>query len=192
MVTPQITDILKFNPNINVIATCTNGSAAQNRNIALSHAAIGEIVIMLDDDITGFFNGWVEELIKPLALDDVVLVSARLLKPNGSLGMMSGDNYDLSEDYVECTQFPKRVPTACIAFRNNGVTFDENYIGSGFEDDDFCRQLAKKYPKGKFIINNAVQLIHLNEMKNQKGVFWKNNKYYYLVKWNDEMDRWGE
>ena len=31
----------------------------------------------------------------------------------------------------------KKIPTACIAFRKTHLRFDEKFIGSGFEDDDF-------------------------------------------------------
>ena len=187
----QVDEIRSYSPDVEIITTCTNGSASQNRNIALSKVNLGEIVIMLDDDITGFFPYWAERLIRPLELKDVVIVSARLMRPDGRLGIMSGDNYDMSQDYVDCFVFPKRVPTACIAFVNEGITFDESFIGSGYEDDDFCRQLSLKYPSGRFIINNTVKLIHLNEQKNQGGEFWKRNKAYYLSEWTDETNRWG-
>lgn len=166
----------------NLIPTCTNASAAVNRNIGLDRAKNG-LILMLDDDITGFYKGWDKDLIEPLlTYGGTMIVSARLLKPDGSIGNFMNWSYSNSrEDWIEIRE--KEVPTACIAFRNNDLRFDENYIGSGFEDNDICRQYQLKYPEGKFILNNKCKLIHLNEMKNQKDDYWKHNQAYYKKKW---------
>ena len=174
--------------NYRIIATCRKGSAAKNRNLGLNIAR-SEIIIMVDDDIIGFFQGWDRELITPLLKDcRVVMVSARLLNSDGSLGTMLGGKYSVDVNYLEVKK--KRIPITCCAFRNNKIRFDENYIGSGFEDDDFSKQLHRKYPNGKFIVNNKVKLIHLNERKNQQGKFWEHNKKYFLKKWKGEEDVW--
>jgi hypothetical protein len=159
------------------IATCEKTSAARNRNIGLI-AATTPIVVMVDDDIAGFYSGWWQELIKPLEDPNIVYVSARLTKTDGTnaLMMFAGNTHgDLCD--------VPRAPTACIAFRNDGTRFDEEFVGSGFEDDDFCAQISTKYPTGRFVINNRVRLIHLNEMKNQGGPIWEKNKAYFDSKW---------
>ncbi len=176
-----IDELHKKTPKANLIPTCKNVSAAVNRNYGLMQSK-SDIVIMVDDDVEGFFAGWEAQLIKPLINTDVAMVSARLLTNSGDLGQMVGHNYDTSKPLVEveCRQ----LPTACIAFRNDGTRFDNNYIGSGFEDNDFCFQLINKYGKGaKFLINNEVSLIHRNEMKNQGGINWKHNQSYFMNKW---------
>lgn len=180
---------------LKLIHTCYPGSAAKNRNIALDKIAEYEPVIMLDDDVTGFRHGWDEELIRPLYQgstgihSDVALVSARLFNSKGVPAHMMGDNYDMTQALVEVDA--KRLPTACIAFiKDSGIRFDEQFIGSGFEDDDFCKQLQENYPNGRFVINNKVVVVHKNEMKNQKTGFWYYNKAYYLRKWTDETSRW--
>ena len=72
------------------------------------------------------------------------MVAARLLRKDGSLAFTMAENYDLSKDYVVV----KKVPTACVAFRNDGTSFDQSFVGSGFEDDDFEKQLLFKYSPG--------------------------------------------
>jgi hypothetical protein len=116
------------------------------------------------------------------------MVSPRLLSPDGRLGHTLADNYDTEKKYVMIEK--RRLPTACIAFINDGTKFDEMFIGSGFEDDDFCKQLSIRYPDGLFVINNMVKLAHLNEQKNQGGKYWETNRRYFLKKWPDEPNRW--
>ena len=185
---------------VNIVHTCLQASAARNRNYALSKIQDHELVIMLDDDITGFTAGWERRLIQPFCIDSdvplfcpefkrIAMVSARLLKADGRTAHMMGENYDMSADIVVVDK--RRLPTACIAFiKQPAMKFDEQFVGSGFEDDDFCRQVQNLCPKGQFVINNTVKLIHANEMKNQKGPFWEYNKRHYLRKWPDEENRW--
>jgi len=175
-------------PSVKIIATCTSGSAAVNRNIGLSYMSRNECVVMIDDDVTGFFPGWYDKLVTPLLSDmNIAIIAARLLRPDGRLAYMMGENYNLEEHLVNVIE--KRVPTACIAFIHEGISFDESFVGSGFEDTDFCKQFAVRYPKGKFVVNNDVRLIHKNEMKCQKGEYWKKNQSYFVRKWPEEYDR---
>lgn len=162
-----------------VIATCRYLSAACNRNIGLN-AVKHEFVIMIDDDVTGFFEGWDRALIQPL-LDDpaIVYVSARLLNSDGTMQGAMGACFDVSKPYVKVPS----APSAAVAFRLSNIRFDESYIGSGFEDTDYCRQLTKNYPHGYFVINNNCRLTHQNEMKNQTGRFWEHNKNNFIRKW---------
>lgn len=184
-ITEFLDTIMMSTPDINIISSCFQTSASTNRNYCLNMAK-SEIVIMIDDDILGFFDDWHTKLIQPLSDPDVVMVSARLMDKDNKPGLMVGENYNMIDRLVEIEQ--RQLPTACIAFRNNGTRFDENYVGSGFEDNDFCHQLATKYPKGKFIINNDVKITHINEMKNQGNKFWKMNESYYLKKWGIKIE----
>jgi GT2 family glycosyltransferase len=151
-------------------------SAAQNRNAGLDQAK-RLIVIMLDDDMTGFTTAWNERLIKPLdKYPNLGIVSARLMNKDGSVGYMNSRNFDLKPDIVHV----KVVPTACIAFQRVGEYFDERYEGSGFEDTDFC--LAMKKRGYQIAINNRVKLVHLHEQKNQKP-HWGHNRSIFNEKW---------
>jgi len=169
-----------------IIASCQNASAAINRNFCLQFAR-SDILVMLDDDIEGFFPGWLSTLVAPLnSCDEVVMVSARLMAPDGSVGASCAGVHDIESKWVPVP--PKRdcvMPSAAIAFRNWGLRFDEHFIGSGFEDGDFCFQYLDLKPSVQFYINNQCKLIHRNEMKHQweNGHFEKNRRYFWR-KWH--------
>jgi hypothetical protein len=176
----QISAIRKTAPGCRIIPSCFSASAATNRNWTLLHA--GPLVVMVDDDIQGYFPGWAEKLCEPLKDTSVVMVSARLMKPDGKTpGVMMNIPPDLSQEIV--TVADRMVPSACIAFRNDGTHYDEAYEGAGFEDTDHCMQLGAKYPNGVWIIHNGVKLIHKNEMKGQQDYRFQKNRTYYLRKW---------
>jgi len=173
-------------PNvIHYIPTGFPASASINRNFGM-YQATGQIIIMIDDDIGGFYPGWHTDLVKPL-IDgpDVRIVSARLLTPAGDLSPMMGCTYDLSKpvDFAS-----PAILSAAIAFRRadvQDIKFDEAYIGSGFEDTDFCFQLRKKFGDEHcyFAVNNQCRLVHHHEMKNQAPHYQK-NKLYFASKWS--------
>ena len=175
----QISAIRKTAPGCRIMPSCFSVSAATNRNWTLYHA--GPVVVMVDDDIGGFFPGWAEKLCAPLNDPNVVMVSARLMKPDGTPGAMMDIAPDLSQEIVVVKQ--RMVPSACIAFHNDGTHYDETYAGAGFEDTDHCRQLGEKYPDGVWVIHNGVRLIHKNEMKGQGDYRFQQNREYYLRKW---------
>jgi hypothetical protein len=160
-----------------IIAANPGRSASQNRNICLNRSE-ANFVIMLDDDITGLHPFWNKQLIQELADPAIKLVSARLMKlpfpgqPAFPASMMSSR-------YIINTPFEivKKVPTACVAFRKTIIRFDENFKGSGFEDDVFCLDMGPV-----IIIDNKVKVIHLNEMKQQSDN-WEFNKNYFEEKY---------
>ena len=178
----QRDDILRTSLYVReVYVSAHPASASVNRNDCLNSVS-SDIVIMLDDDMTGFFTNWDKILIEPLLVDsDIYLVSARLMDKNGSPGAMMHNNNNYAPGWYPPKA--KFVPTSCIAFRRSEIRFDEMYVGSGWEDTDWCRQLDLKFPLGKVVINNNCRLTHLNEMKNQHGENWEKNKTYYTSKW---------
>ena len=156
-------------------------SASVNRNFCLMKAKT-KYVIMLDDDISGFTCGWAEGMLEPFELcNNVAMVSARLMRDRRTPGiMMSIDfKFEMTFQLVK-EQF---LPSSCIAFVNDGTRFDENYVGSGWEDTDYCESLQRKYPQHFWLINNNVQLIHANEMKNGQDGNYQINQRYYKKKW---------
>lgn len=168
-----------------LIVTCQSVSASKNRNYGLEIAE-SPIVIMIDDDMCGFFDGWETKLIEPFAIDNTIcMTSARLMNENGLYGQTSADNYDMQTNWAYVRR--KVLPSSAIAFINTELRFDETYIGSGFEDTDYCFQFYHKDPSYTFVINNEVELIHLNEMKEQKGDNWLKNESYFLDKWDGKM-----
>jgi GT2 family glycosyltransferase len=167
----------------NVYATCQPVSASKNRNIGLDKAST-EFIIMIDDDVHRFPPGWDQTLIQPLIDDPLcMMVSPRLLNPDGSLGQMLGHPPAL--DNGELWEVPRQeLPTACIAIRKNDLRFDEDFIGSGWEDTAYCAALRARHPQGKFVVHGGVRIIHVNEQKNQ-GVNFDHNRAIYVSKWGE-------
>ncbi len=169
-----------------ILYTGTNSSASVNRNIGLRQAT-GDMVVMVDDDIefTNISLNWLRDMVEVLSRDDVIMVSAQLLNKDHSYAYMTGlQDCNLSpRTYGETVVPSKKLLTACCAFKHNNLLFDENFIGSGFEDIDYCNQLAAFKPNGKFIVCHSSLAIHHNEAKNQRGEYWEYNKTHYERKW---------
>lgn len=175
----QVIKPIGISDDSELIISSQEGSAAYNRNWCLDRAK-GDIIIMIDDDITGFYPGWDKDLIKPLEDNSVSIVSARLINPNGTNAplMYEGTPYNI-------------VPSAAIAFRKTGIRFDEQFIG-GFEDTDFCKQLEQAFPQKHKVINKNCRLIHLGEKKRQEKMGEARKKF--VEKWGwvhspKKMDR---
>lgn len=179
--------IKQFDPqcsNYNYIPTGFQVSASINRNYGLlkSFQSNNEFIIMIDDDIGGFYEGWQNDLIQPLKDDkNVSISSARLLTEYGHLSPMNGPDTDIDKPLSICKNM---VLSAAIAFRkadiiqNNQLRFCMKMIGSGWEDTLFCKLFNKVYPEGKFVVNNNCRLIHFHEMKKQSEYFDYNRKVY--------------
>lgn len=180
----QLGEILSNDRDLTVNYACSQMSAAVNRNACLEYANT-EYVVMIDDDITGFFPGWSALLVEPLKDPEILYVSARLLDELGKPQMVMGFSKNINSDLVTVSI----APSAVIAFRNEGTRFCTKYQGSGFEDTDFHFQLKEKYGYDKkVVINNRVKLIHKHEMKNQNGVGegfnpFKENKKVFDQRW---------
>ncbi len=155
-----------------IIHTGINQSAAKNRNAGLNRA-VGDIIIMLDDDITGFYKGWDRELISELS-GVAKIISARLKNTDGSWQDTIGDVKDYETHIVETKD--NIIPSACIAFRKTDMRFNEDYKGAGFEDTSYCLRMTKD--GGKVVINNRCVLIHKNEKKNQDDYFAYNREVF--------------
>jgi glycosyltransferase involved in cell wall biosynthesis len=179
------------NGTFNVIATCQDASAAVNRNYGLAMAE-SPIVVMLDDDISGFKPGWLPALLKPFEDEEVVLVSARLVDEFGKRAPMMGGLCPMDNEWHPVNNSGyrdfTRVTTAAIAFRNphGQVLFDEEFIGSGYEDTDWMNRMNIAHQFERFLVNNRCRLIHANHEQNQGGEYFIHNKAYYLSKWPDD------
>lgn len=167
----------------NYIPTGYNASASVNRNAGLIRAD-NDIVIMIDDDIGGFYDGWQKDLIAPLLEENsqIAITSARLITPEGVNSPMLGSKYAIGLDYEIAEP---AVLSAAIAFNQKllaGIYFDPLYEGSGYEDTDFCFQVKRAFPEKRFAIINKCRLIHYHEMKNQSP-YASQNKALFLSKW---------
>lgn len=168
--------------DVRVIATCTDASASRNRNIGLDKST-SRVRIMMDDDISGFPYGWAHDLV--VVFDqhpDCVMLSAQLTNQDGSPAFMMGMNDVYGNNAVPeggRTILPsQKLLTACFV-TDSDLRFDENFRGSGFEDDKFCDELRANHPDGQWIVCHDVRVVHLNEQKNQRGENWDFNKAYY-------------
>lgn len=180
-----VAEIEANSPDADVIVSGLDASASVNRNHCLDHLEIGETAVMIDDDIEGFYHGWVGDLVKPMSDPMVVMVSARLLNPDCSFGPTCSRCYDPEPEEIEIKSNGVCVlPTAAIAFRHRGHRFDISYAGSGFEDNDWCQQYLQVDPSCKFVQSNLCRLVHLNLMRNQKGKYWHMNQAHFFHKWH--------
>lgn len=165
-----------------VFASCRPGSASFNRNVCLDQCR-SKVAIMLDDDICGFYPGWDADLLKSMAGEHVLAVSARLLRPDGRTAPTCSRVLELEPEEIDISMGDCCVmPTAAIAFANVGIRFDEEFRGSGFEDGDWFFSYRKQFPQCRFIQSNRCRLIHLNEMKCQRE-HWRHNKAHFESKW---------
>ena len=180
MVSDLVRDLRLAEPTANVLATCRDESAAKNRNYGLD-ATINPFIVMVDDDIEGFGYGFASQLICSLLTSlDCAMMSARLMNKNCEFGLMCG-NVEQKTTGIS-TALSNYLPSACVAFERSDLRFGEEYIGSGFEDQDYCRQISELNDKARFLVNNDVKVIHRNEMKNQM-LNWSHNMELCKSKW---------
>jgi len=172
----QIKDTVYYDLDLIVISGIRGAMIDFNRGL---DKAKGEFVIMCDDDIEGYQKGWDKgllDVLEKLEPEGATIIGARLLNLDGTLNRVNYRNYDLSVDYSQT----RTMITACCAFRNTKLRFDENYIGWGWGDTDFCKQLG-----GKSFVVNTVKVIHRNEQKNPLGSKEQieKNHEYFKKKW---------
>jgi len=168
--------------------------AGKNRNYAMkkSNAKDGDIIILIDDDITGFYKNWCLDLLKPLIenQDNISMVVPRLLNSSGGIGMQLGDGgeaYDESKDIQMCIHTKETQLniscSACMAFFKNDIYFCEEYRISNYEDSDLCMLFGKQFPNKKIYINNNCKLIHLGESKMKTTETTLFNKQLFAKRW---------
>lgn len=171
---------------VRVFASCRPLSAAGNRNLCLEWAQ-SDTILMLDDDIEQFPPGWARRMADVMDEHrDCVMLSPELMAPDGNPGLMMGDppRGGIGVSVVAS----RKLLTACIAIRANDLRFDERFLGSGFEDNQYCDDLRERHPEGTWMIVHDVRVVHRNEMKNQGGAIFEENKRRYEQK---RGEKWG-
>ena len=194
----QIQEIMENPPSgeYEVIASCIKQSAAKNRNWVVDNAK-GDIIIMIDDDITGFYPGGADILVDGLFFDNSIsILSARPLRPSGGWSPILGDSSQPPKpaEYQKCIHTPQTGLNICgsatIAFWRDGCPrFDEEYQGATYEDSDFCMQMNKKYPDKIVAFANKCNIIHNEERKGRdngdgKRGYWRHNHDLFAKKWD--------
>ena len=181
----QIAEIIRTaGVPVNVIATCQPICSAKNRNIGLDQAQ-SEIVVMIDDDVTGLPKDWVSGLVQVMRdFPNCVMVSAQLMRPEGGYGLMMGCPHGRP---IGSGLHPIDGPhllTACIAIRNDGLRFNEAFLGSGWEDNAYNDLQRETYPNAVWLVQHDIQVTHRNEMKFQRENFRRNQEYYTQTRRN--------
>ena len=162
-----------------LIVTGRQGSPAFNRNVGLDAAAT-PVVVMVDDDLHRFPQFFARDLVSTLRSDSQhVVVTAKLLNANGKMFM--GGCFPNRETGIDQSAV-RWAPSACIAIYRAAARFDETF--PCYEDVDYCMQLIGLKRDAKFVVNNAVQVLHLNEEK------WRHDLNSVIGKCRFK-DKWG-
>jgi GT2 family glycosyltransferase len=123
----------------------------------------GEVVLLLNDDVTPIEAGWLHRMVQSALMPAVGAVGARLLYPDGAIqhaGVMLGlggvaghlwKGMSRAEadcnPYVSCPGSRLAVSGACLAVRRSAFDevggFDEAFP-VGFNDIDFCLRLGAR------------------------------------------------
>lgn len=136
----------------------------------------GDLVIFMDDDVLlpPFFAS---KMIATLAArPEAGVVSAIMTNPDGT-----------KQNGVFCK--PNQIldtlpPGTCFCYskeRLGDCEFDENYVGSQWEDTDFMVQVHEK--KLKTYGLGSVHIIHDNNWTGHTNETWKQNMDYFVQKW---------
>lgn len=163
-----------------LIVSSSKNSVAYNSNRGLERAK-GDIILKVDDDVFDFPQGWDKLLVDTLKQDSrIIIASVRVFNPDGTVQKTCSNTMELEPEIIDTPS--GLVPFCCVAFRNDGTRFDENFKGSSFDDTDFNFQLRMKYPGWRAVINNSIRLKHKLESKVCR---FGENQTYFLNKWNN-------
>ncbi|MFC1458338.1 glycosyltransferase [Microvirga arabica] len=137
-----------------------NYSRINNR--AIEHAT-GEIILLLNNDISMIESGWLKEMVKHLQNDQVAAVGAKLLYPDGTLqhggvvlgigGVAGHVHVGVKGDdpgYFSRLKLPQDIScatAACLAVRKLVFDeiggFDETNLAVAFNDVDLCMRIRQ-------------------------------------------------
>jgi glycosyltransferase involved in cell wall biosynthesis len=161
-----IKSILENTENINLIVVKARQGVAQNRNEWMKRK-LSDFYVMCDDDVE-VAPGWLPALLGEVK-DDTGIVVPKMNYPNGKMFKVE---QCLKDGEIE------HACGALMLMRNIGITADENYVGSQWEDYDICNQYkAKGY---KIVSTHKTSFTHHTQGINAEN--FKNKEYYYS-KW---------
>jgi glycosyltransferase involved in cell wall biosynthesis len=168
--------------DVRMIVTCNDGSAAANRNLGLD-LSTSDPLVMMDDDIEGFPMFWARDLLNIWnAHPDFVMLSPQLMRPEGGYAWMKGPDGQLGmgpRPTEGVTILEKQMLlSACIMVGRNDIRFDENFKGSGYEDDAYSDDLRAWCPQGKWLLCHGVEVVHRNNMTGWEENREANRRYY--------------
>lgn len=154
---------------IKFIISVEKQSVVKNRLDCLSRSK-SSYVLWLDDDIKFQEQGWDWKLYNSLFTNpkrgitgvNVVHWQAADNRPTRP----SGPLLDVCGAVMMCRKIP-------------GVEFDPKYIGSQWEDTDYCYQVRQA--GYEVVQDNSLWVLHYNEEKNRD---YTHNRAYFNSKWN--------
>jgi GT2 family glycosyltransferase len=153
---------------------------AKNRNKGLARLDPDiEFILMADDDILvppGFLSKMVSTLLQNKA--KIGMVSATMMGPRGE------PQNDLHPNAIPPGHIePRILPGTCVLYnrKRTPIEWDENYVGSQWEDTDGWAQVRKM--GFQTVANGNVQIMHKNPMSGGGRKYWEQNQGYFFKKW---------
>jgi hypothetical protein len=147
---------------------------AKNRNAGLDRAT-QDLTVFMDDDVL-LPAGWLSNLVSGLAKsEDIGAVSSLLIFPNGAPqtrrpDLKLGEFWDVT------------APGTCFVYSRRRVSdtrFDENYLGSQWEDTDWIWQV--KELGLKTLVTGDVTVVHDHQIRENQWLV--ENMTYFQKKW---------
>ena len=179
-----IDEISAAEPGIQLIVTCQQGPPAFNRNYGLD-AATTPVVVMVDDDIRRFPPFFARDLVRTLCSNPRYMVAtAKLLNGAGRAYMGGTFPGTRCMSGVEAS-LAGWAPSSCMAIYRTAARFDESLPCN--EDVDYCFQIAAAKPDAQFVVNNGIQVLHLNEEKWRAGDNHERGNAIFRTKWGREI-----
>jgi hypothetical protein len=149
-------------------------SVAKNRNMGMARAKC-DLIFFMDDDVL-LPPGWASRMVAVLASrKDMGAVSSHLMFSDGSPQTRRAD--------LEPGEFWQiTIPGTCFVFsrqRITGAFFDENYLGSQWEDTDFMWQLQEL----GLVTGVTGDVCVVHDHNDAENKWLKQNGEYFRGKW---------
>ena len=163
-------------PDVHVHVEEAERCVAANRNAALAKLDTRYVVMMDDDVLLPML--WLEKLMLVLlATPDAGIVGPKM---TGMIGQsQNGQSLLKVDEVMDCV-----MPGTLMLFdreRVTGCVFDEEYLGSQWEDTDFVMQVKAKGLST--LVTGSVWILHDNEFTNGRGDNYVKNKARFKSKW---------
>ena len=164
---------------VELIVACAKQCVAKNRNAGLDRAS-HDLTFFMDDDVM-LPPHWMSRLTAVLrSADDIGAASAHLIFPNGApqtrrADLAPGESWEVT------------IPGTCFAYSRQRVgdqRFDEEYIGSQWEDTDWMWTIQRLGLRT--VMTGDVQVLHDHVLKESQWL--RHNGARFLGKWGKLPD----
>lgn len=187
-------------PSLRLIHSEQNLNFALGNNVGFSNAK-GSVCIFLNNDtyVTDF---WLDKLISPLGLKDIMAVQPALYFPEGdvqNIGIVFSKNSTLGyalyanskssgEAVVKNRRF-QAVTAACIAVSSTDFALVEGFdplFVNGQEDVDFCLRLINQTGGMCYCTKDSV-VYHDEGRAVGRGRYYVENRLRFVERWRDKI-----